>query len=55
MSGRIFPPVFLAWLVIAMPAITAETNLPAPKNAAVMNFELIDEMRDYETEDATAA
>ena len=55
MSGRIFLPAFLAWLVVAMPAVAAETHLPAPKSAAVMDFELIDEMRDYETEDAMTA
>lgn len=46
MSGRIFLPAFVVWLIIGIPAIAAETNLPEPKSAAVMDFELIDEMRD---------
>ncbi|HWR87087.1 MAG TPA: DUF2380 domain-containing protein, partial [Acidiferrobacterales bacterium] len=45
----------MARLFIGMPAIAAEAILPVPKSAAVMDFELIDEMRDYETEDTTAA
>src|SRR5260221_829773 len=40
---------------MGVPALAAETNLPAPKSAAVMDFELINEMRDYETEDCRAA
>ena len=59
MSGRIFLPAFVAWLFIGLPSIAAETNVPVNvpvlKSAAVMDFELIDEMRDYETEDANAA
>jgi hypothetical protein len=55
MSGRIFLPAFVAWLFIGMPAIAAEANVPVPKSAAVMDFELIDEMRNYEAEDAKAA
>jgi len=49
MSERIFltVTVFVAWLFIGMPTIAAETNSPLPKSAAVMDFELIDEMRDY--------
>jgi hypothetical protein len=47
MSERIFLTVFVAWLFIGMPTIAAETNSPLPKSAAVMDFELIDEMRDY--------
>jgi hypothetical protein len=45
----------VAWLLIGIPAFAAETNLPLAKSAAVMNFELINEMRDYETADANAA
>ncbi len=55
MSGRIFSSAIAAWLCIGMPAIAAETDLHAPKSAAVMDFELINEMRDYETENTQAA
>ena len=55
MSGRLISSVFAAWLLVGLPALAAETNLSAPKSAAVMDFELIDDMRDYETEDAKAA
>jgi hypothetical protein len=55
MSGRIFLATFMAWLPMAMPAIAAESHPPLPKSAAVMEFELIDEMRDYETQDSNAA
>ena len=55
MSAQMFLPAFALWLFIGMPAIAAEANAPVPKSAAVMDFELIDEMRDYETEDAKAA
>ena len=55
MSGRIFSSAIAAWLCIGMPAIAAETDLRAPKSAAVMDFELINEMRDYETENTQAA
>ncbi|MEO8007835.1 MAG: DUF3280 domain-containing protein [Betaproteobacteria bacterium] len=55
MSGRLFSSVFAAWLLVGMPVLAAETNLSAPKSAAVMDFELIDDMRDYETQDAKAA
>ena len=55
MSGRPILSAFVAWLIIGMPAIAAQTNLPVPKSAAIMDFELIDEMRDYETEDTNAA
>ncbi len=55
MSGRIISSAFAAWLCVGMPAIAADTNLPDPKHAAVMDFELINEMRDYETEESQAA
>lgn len=55
MSDRIISAAFAAWLLIGMQALATETNLPVPKSAAVMDFELIDEMRDYETEAAKAA
>ena len=55
MSGRKFLPAFVAWLFLGMAAIAAEANSPAPKSAAVMEFELINEIRDYETEAAQAA
>ena len=55
MRERVFLPAFAAWLFIGMPTIAAEPNLPGSKSAAVMDFELIDEMRDYETKDAQAA
>jgi hypothetical protein len=38
-----------------MPAFGAEADSPPPKRAAVMDFELINEMRDYETEESQAA
>ena len=55
MSTRIIAPAFAAWLCIGMPAIGADTDLRAPMSAAVMDFELINEMHDYETEDTQAA
>ena len=55
MSGHLVLSAIAAWLCIWMPAIAAETDLRAPKSAAVMDFELINEMRDYETEDTQAA
>jgi hypothetical protein len=53
--GRLIAPALAVWLGIGVPALAAETNLAAPKSAAVMDFELINEMRDYETEDSRAA
>ena len=47
--------VFVAWLIVGMPATAAGANSPDPKSAAVMDFELINEIRDYETEAAQAA
>ena len=41
--------------VFYMPCHAAETISAAPKRAAVMDFELINEMRDYETAESTAA
>jgi Protein of unknown function (DUF2380) len=38
-----------------MPAFAADTDSPPPKRAAVMDFELINEMREYETEESQAA
>jgi hypothetical protein len=35
--------------------IAAESGSYEPKSAAIMDFELIDEMRDYETDDSRAA
>jgi Protein of unknown function (DUF2380) len=55
MSKRKLLPAFVAWLFIGMSSIAAEPNVAVPKSAAVMDFELINEMRDYETEDANAA
>jgi len=55
MSERVLLAAFMTWLFIGMPAIAAETNSPLPKSAAVMDFELINEMRDYETEESNAA
>ena len=49
------PPAGEAWAGVAMPAHVAPADLPAPRSAAVMDFELINEMRDYETEDSRAA
>src|SRR5258706_15898785 len=58
MSGRIFLPAIVAWLFIGLPPIAAETNVPVNvpvlKSAAVMDFELINEMREYETENTNA-
>jgi Protein of unknown function (DUF2380) len=36
-------------------SVAAEPGSRVPKSAAVMDFELIDEMRDYETDDSRAA
>ena len=55
MSDRIISAAFAAWLLIGMQALATETNLPVPKSAAVMDFELINEIRDYETEAAKTA
>ena len=55
MKGQIIVPALVAWFGIGMPALAAETNLTASKRAAVMDFELINEMRDYETKDSQAA
>ena len=55
MSDRIISAAFAAWLLIGMQALATETNLPVPKSAAVMDFELINEIRDYETEAAQTA
>jgi hypothetical protein len=38
-----------------MPAFGAEADAAAPKRAAIMDFELINEMRDYETEESQTA
>lgn len=38
-----------------MPAFGADTASPPPKRAAVMDFELINEMRDFESEESQAA
>ena len=43
------------WFCCGLPSIAADPPLSAPKSAAVMDFELIDEMRDYETDEARAA
>ncbi|HKB82053.1 MAG TPA: DUF3280 domain-containing protein [Burkholderiales bacterium] len=37
-----------------MTAAVSESNSPSPRRAAVMDFELINEMRDYETEESQA-
>lgn len=42
-------------LFIGMVANAAETGALPPKSAAVMDFELINEMRDYETEESQKA
>ncbi len=55
MSAQILVSAFVAWLGIGMPVLAAETNSAASKSAAVMDFELINEMRDYETKDSEAA
>ena len=55
MRGRTVASAFGVLIGIGMPALAAETNLTASKSAAVMDFELIDEMRDYETEASEAA
>jgi len=39
---------FAVLFCLAAPAIAWEADAPAPKIAAVMEFELIDDMRDYE-------
>ena len=43
------------WFCCALPSIAAEPASPAAKSAAVMDFELINEMRDYETDDSRTA
>ena len=55
MSERIYLAAFMAAFFFAMPALAAQTNSPLPKSAAVMDFELINEMSAYETEDSNAA
>ena len=55
MRGKIIAPALVVWFGIGMPALAAETNLATSKSAAVMDFELINEMRDYETEASEAA
>ena len=55
MSGRIVSSAIATCLCIGMPAIAAEADLRAPKSAAVLDFELINEMRDYENEETQAA
>jgi hypothetical protein len=55
MRGRTIAFAFGVLLGIGIPALAAETNLTASKSAAVMDFELINEMRDYETKDSEAA
>jgi Protein of unknown function (DUF2380) len=55
MRGRTIAFAFGVLLGIGIPAPAAETNLTASKSAAVMDFELINEMRDYETEASDAA
>lgn len=55
MEGHSIVTAFVICFGIAMPALAADTNLAASKSAAVMDFELINEMHDYETEDSQAA
>ncbi|MBC8008154.1 MAG: DUF3280 domain-containing protein [Prolixibacteraceae bacterium] len=55
MRRRIRLREFMAWLIVGMPAIAAGANSPDPKSAAVLDFELINEIRDYETEASQAA
>jgi hypothetical protein len=45
----------VAWFGAGMPTLAAQTNPATPKSAAVMDFELINEMRDYETRESQAA
>ena len=55
MRRTIIASAFAAWFCIGLPAAAADTDSPSPKRAAVMDFELINEMRDYETEESSAA
>ena len=43
------------WFCCALQSIAVEPGSPGPKSAAVMDFELINEMRDHETDDSRAA
>ena len=52
MNGKISSSTFAACLCIGMAAIAVEPDTTLPKRAAVMDFELVNEMRDYETEES---
>ena len=51
MNKTFIAPLLAACLCIVIPVFGAATD-PPPKLAAVMDFELVNEMRDYETEES---
>jgi hypothetical protein len=53
--SRLLASLIAGYLCIGMPVFGAQAESPAPKRAAVMDFELVNEMRDYETEESQAA
>lgn len=55
MRRTIIASAFAVWFYIGLPATAADAESPLPKRAAVMDFELINEMRDYETEESRTA
>ena len=54
MNARLFSPALALWFCGAVQSFAAELGSLAPRSAAVMAFELINEMRDYETDDSRA-
>ena len=54
-NRRICLLAIAASILTSAGGLAAQTDPAGPKSAAVMNFELINEMRDYETDEASAA
>ena len=55
MNARLLAPAFALWFCFLTQSIAAEPGTSAAKKAAIMDFELVNEMRDYETDDSRAA
>jgi hypothetical protein len=46
MTARLFALTYARWFCCALQSMATEPGSSAPKSAAVMDFELIDQMRD---------
>lgn len=55
MTARALYRILAAWLCVGAPVMAAGENALAPKSAAVMDFELINEIRDFESAESNAA